>query len=90
MLIVACRALFEAQLVLVTYWYISGRGNASGLPVIPPGLENHCDEWVYECATTVRQLPLSCDQLNNVRLERRKRRLVCLLTYFVCQQAHHS
>ncbi|KAK9902044.1 hypothetical protein WJX75_002353 [Coccomyxa subellipsoidea] len=45
-------AVFEGQLMLVLYWYVSGRGDASKPTVIPPGLENNCDDWLYSCITT--------------------------------------
>ncbi|EIE21258.1 hypothetical protein COCSUDRAFT_57160 [Coccomyxa subellipsoidea C-169] len=45
-------AAFEGQLILVVYWYVSGRGDASNPPVIPPGLEGSCDYWQYDCHTT--------------------------------------
>lgn len=48
--------------MLVSYWYITGRGKVELPPIVPAGLEGDCNDWIYSCSSTVcPQRALTCD-----------------------------
>ena len=43
-------------MVVVTMFYQYGPGQVPVPPVIPPGQEHDCNEWIYSCNISVRTL----------------------------------
>ena len=41
-------------MVVVTTFYQYGPGQVPVPPVIPPGQEHDCNEWIYSCNISVR------------------------------------